>query len=404
MARHRRAIVVDARVNGLAGAHGIARSVMKLVSRFEPANDDLPLKVLVNSDRPQIFPLSELPAHAEIVGTGITFGAVHRCVELARLLRNAGAAVLYVPFPAFTPLIQPCPIVVTLHDCMQEGDVAFAGGLHRQAGLRFATSAALRLADAVTAPSDASLADIRRHYPRAPRPTLVPNGVDIGQFAPATADEIAAARQVYGLPHRFILAVGAHRPHKNHEVLVRSLAALPPHVSLVIVGRPDPRFGQLLPDLIAELRLQSRVRLVPEVADRWLPAVYSAASVFALPSLAEGFGIPALEAMACGVPVVASDIPPLAEVTNGAALLMAARDVAGWTTALSTVLADHVLSDRLSRAGAEVAGSVTWQRGAAALRSLLADVVAARLEADGESRALAKRRDRGNRGLAAQIR
>ena len=140
MPRDRRAILVDARVNGFPGAHGIARSVMKLVAHFEPGNDDLALKVLVNPGRPQIFPLSELPAHAEVVSTDISLGAVHRCVELARLIRSAGAAVLYVPFPPFTPLIRPCPIVVTLHDCTQEGEAAFAGGWHRQAGLKVATS------------------------------------------------------------------------------------------------------------------------------------------------------------------------------------------------------------------------------------------------------------------------
>jgi glycosyltransferase involved in cell wall biosynthesis len=151
-------------------------------------------------------------------------------------------------------------------------------------------------------------------------------------------------------------------------------------VSLVIVGYPDPIFPQRLPDLVAELGLKERVRLVPDVADRWLPAVYSAASVFALPSLAEGFGIPVLEAMACGVPVVASDIPPLAEVTRGAALLVDPRHVPGWTTVLASVLGDRALSGRLTRAGAEVARSVTWRPGASALRSLLADVAAGALQ------------------------
>jgi hypothetical protein len=136
MARDRRAILVDARVNGFPGAHGIARSVMKLLAHFERGNDDLALRVLVNPDMPQIFPLSELPAHAELVSTDITLGAAHRCVELARLIRSAGARVLYVPFPPFTPLILPCPVVVTMHDCTQEGQAAFAGGWHRQTGLK----------------------------------------------------------------------------------------------------------------------------------------------------------------------------------------------------------------------------------------------------------------------------
>jgi glycosyltransferase involved in cell wall biosynthesis len=92
------------------------------------------------------------------------------------------------------------------------------------------------------------------------------------------------------------------------------MLAVPPPVSLVIVGYPDPNFREYLPALIAELGLRSRVRLVPSVGEEWLPAVYRAASAFALPSLAEGYGLPALEAMAAGIPVVASAIGVLEEV------------------------------------------------------------------------------------------
>lgn len=374
MRRGCQAILIDARVNALAGAHGIARSVMKLAAHLEQGNDDLSLKVLVNAGRPQLFPLSGLPAHAEVISTDIGLAAVHRCAELARLIRAAGAAALYVPYPTFTPLIRPCPIVVTLHDCTIESDTGFAGGWHRQAGLRLATKAVLRRAAAITAPSRASLADIRQHYPSAPRPTLVRNGVDTSQFAPATAAAIAAARDLYGLPDQYILTVGAHRPHKNHEILVRAMAALPAHIGLVIVGYFDRSFPEPLPALIAGLGLGSRVRLVPEVADEWLPAVYSGASVFAFPSLAEGFGIPVLEAMACGVPVVASRIPVLAEVTRRAALLAEPDDVHAWISALASVLSGSALAGRLSAAGAEVASTVGWDRGAAALRALLAEV------------------------------
>jgi glycosyltransferase involved in cell wall biosynthesis len=185
---------------------------------------------------------------------------------------------------------------------------------------------------------------------------------------------VAAARELYGLPDRFILTVGAHRPHKNHEILVRSLAALPAHVSLVIVGYFDPTFSEPLPALIRELGLTSRIRLVPEVADEWLPAVYSAASVFAFPSLAEGFGIPVLEAMACGLPVVASSIPAVAEIAGRAAVLVDPRDQDGWTSAIAALLDEPALAGRLAGAGRAVARGVSWRRGASALRALLARV------------------------------
>jgi hypothetical protein len=128
MASGRRSILIDARVNGLPGAHGIARSVMKLAAHMGQGDDGLILQVLVNPARTQLFPLSELPAHAEVIGTAITLGAVHRCRELGRLIRASGAAVLYSPYPTFTPIIRPCPLVVTIHDCTIERDLGFAGG------------------------------------------------------------------------------------------------------------------------------------------------------------------------------------------------------------------------------------------------------------------------------------
>lgn len=376
MAGCRRSILIDARVNGLPGAHGIARSVMKLATHMEEADDGLAVRVLVNSDRAQLFPLSQLPAHVEVVDTDIRLAAVHRCWELARLIRSVGAAVLYVPYPTFTPIIRPCPFVVTLHDCTIERDVGFAGGWHRQTGLKLATRTVLRRAAATTTPTWASLAEIRQHYPRAPYLTRVPNGVDITQFADVAPGAIAAARDRYQLPEHFILTVGAHRPHKNHAALVRVLSALAADVSLVIVGYFDSSFPDPLPGLIADLGLECRVRLIAEVADELLPAVYRAASAFAFPSLAEGYGIPVLEAMAAGVPVVASRIPALAEVAGSAALMVPPRDLAGWASALTAVLQHPEMAASLSRAGAGVAAARTWQRGAITLRSLLAAVAA----------------------------
>jgi len=379
MAGGRDSILIDARVNGFPGAHGLARSVMKLVAHMSQPTGGLALRVLVNPGRPQIFPLSELPPYADVIGTDVTVGAVHRCRELAGVIRAAGAAVLYVPYPTFTPLVRPCPFVLTVHDCTIESDVGFAGNRPRQAAMRTVTGMALRRAAAMTAPSAASLAEIRRHYPDAPNPTLVPNGVDVRQFGPVTATAVAAARDRYQLPETYILTVGAHRPHKNHEVLVRALVAVPDHVGLVIVGFPDPNFHDPLPGLIAELGLESRVKLVPDVTEEWLPAVFRAASVFAFPSFSEGYGMPVLEAMAAGVPVVMSDIAVLAEVAGPGALMVPPRDVAGWASALTTVLGDAALAGRLADAGSTVAADASWEQGASVLGRLLSAVAGGRL-------------------------
>lgn len=379
MAGSRRSIVIDARVNGFPGAHGLARTVMKLVAHMSEPPEGLALRVLVNPRQTELFPMSELPAHADVVGTDVTAPQLHRCLELAAVIRSVNAAALYVPYPTFTPPVRPCPFVVTLHDCTIEKDVRFAGDRRRQAWTRMITRAVLRRAVAMTAPSRASLTEIGRHYPQAPNPTLVPNGVDLRQFQDVSAADVMAARDRYQLPDTFILTVGAHRPHKNHEVLVRALAAIPGDVSLVVVGGIDPGFADPLPGLITGLGLTSRVRLVPNVADEWLPAVYHAASVFAFPSLAEGYGLPVLEAMAAGTPVVMSDIDVLAEVAGPAARMVPPRDVAGWTAALTAVLSDATVAKQLTEDGRAVAAAAGWEHGAAALSELLAAVADGRL-------------------------
>lgn len=373
----RRSIIIDARVNGFAGAHGLARSVIRLAEHLVLPGTDVALRVLVNPGREQLFPLARLAERAELIETDITIGALHRCGELARLIHRLRAGVLYVPYPPFRPILCPCPVVVTIHDCIAESDASFAGGWHRQAGIGLVTRRVLTRAAAVTTPTRASLAQVKRYYPAAANPVVIPNGVDSAPFTAVAAVAAAAASARYRLPERFILAVGARRPHKNHEVLISAMRQVPSPLSLVIVGYPDSRFPDSIPRLIAELGLGSRVRLLPSVDDVHLPAVYHAASAFAFPSLAEGFGLPALEAMAARIPVVASAIGAFEEVCGGAATLVPARDPAAWAAALTEATGNGPgVRDQIA-AGAAVAAAATWDRGGQALGELLSSVALA---------------------------
>ena len=374
MTSAKQSILIDARVNGRPGAHGLARSVLKLTEHMGPSRDGLALRILVNRSGTQLFPLAHLAERAELIDTDIRPGAVHRSWELGQLIRDVGAAVFYAPYPLFAPLICACPMVVTIHDCIFESSARNAGGWHRQVGLKAATAAILRRAAAVTAPTRASLAEIQRYYPAAPNPTLIPNGIDASQFAGVTDRAAAAIREQYDLPERFILTVGAHRPHKNHGILLQALAAMPPTVSLVIVGCLDPKFRDSLPQQISRLGLRSRVRLVPKVTELALPAMYRAASLFALPSLVEGFGLPVLEAMSASVPVVASAVPSLTEVCGSAAVLVSPHDAAAWAAAMMRVLDDSTAASVMVAAGSAVAAAATWDRGGQALSDLLSSL------------------------------
>ena len=371
-------LLIDARVNAMPGAHGLARSVVQLAAHAAAADGDgARMAALVCPGRPQLFSLDRLGAHADLIETGIGIGAVHRSGQLSALIRRTGAAVVYAPYPLFAPLRCPCPLVVSIHDVTMEVDAAFAGGWHRQAGLKIVTGAVVRRAAAVTAPTQATLAGIRSVYPRARGLTLVPNGVDAEAYAVADDAAVVRARRAYGLPDRFVLAVGAHRPHKNFPLLVRSLAALPADLSLVVVGQRDPRFRELpeaLTALAAGSGVSARVLLVPEVADDLLPAVYRAATVVAFPSAAEGYGLPALEALAAGVPLLVSDIPVLAEVCGDAAVRVPPDDPAAWAAAITALLADPAGARQRVQAGAAIAAQAGWQRGGQALRRLLLSV------------------------------
>jgi len=370
----RRSILIDARVNGMPGAYGLARSAMRLAEHLAGVPADLAVLALVNPAREQLYSLSRLSERAELIATGITFGAVHRSLGLARLIRAANAAVLYAPYPMFLPLLCPCPVVVTAHDATVESDPAFAGSRRRQLGFKIVTGASLHRASAVTTPTMSSSFLLRQFYPGTRNLTVIPNGVDADAFTAVSGAAVAEGRRRYGLPERFVLAVGAHRPHKNYETLLKAMSLMPGDVPLVIVGCLDPAFRSPVPSLVDSLGLADRVRLVPAVGDDWLPALYRAASAFALPSLAEGFGLPALEAMAAGVPLVASDIPVLREVCAGAAALVPPRDAAAWAAALTTALAGgHAVAERV-RAGAAVAAAATWERGGRALGELLTAV------------------------------
>ena len=171
-------------------------------------------------------------------------------------------------------------------------------------------------------------------------------------------------RQRYDFPHRFILTVGTIQPRKNYLGLIDALARLDAtDVALVIVGGK----GWLYDDIYArvqDLELEDRVLFAGFIDDRDLPAVYNLAQVFCLPSLYEGFGIPPLEAMACGTPVIVSDNSSLPEVVGDAGITIDARDTDALANALSQLLADPARQRELTKRGLAQATKFSWANAA----------------------------------------
>jgi glycosyltransferase involved in cell wall biosynthesis len=196
---------------------------------------------------------------------------------------------------------------------------------------------------------------------------VVAGGVD-ERFTPAADPEPARAAHALGRP--YVLCVASHTARKNLAALgpaARALAA--EGVDVVVAGGHRPQFAR-------EAGLDA-LRLLGPVDDALLPGLYAGAEALALPSLYEGFGLPVLEAMAAGTPVVAAPTGALPETCGGAAVL-AAPDGAAFETALTALLADDGERERLRAAGLARAAGFTWEATARAVDALLSDAAGAR--------------------------
>jgi glycosyltransferase involved in cell wall biosynthesis len=240
------------------------------------------------------------------------------------------------------------------------------------------TRASAAVADAIITPSQTVRNDVIREL-RVPsdRVVAVPEAA-APRFAPASDGERARVRGKYGLPQRYVLSVGSREPGKNRARLLRAIALLRDQgldCALAVVGQQAWRFEDET-GLVQRLGLAERVRFLGYVPDDDLPALYSAATVFAYPSLYEGFGLPVLEAMACGTPVVTSSVSATAEVAGDAALLIDPRDTQALAGAIGHLLSDEALHADLRARGLERAGQFSWER-AARETLLLYELVAA---------------------------
>ena len=224
----------------------------------------------------------------------------------------------------------------------------------------------LRAADRVIAISASTKRDALRVYGLDDsRVTVVYAGVR-ASFRPAPSAARAAVAQKHNLPARFILALGTIEPRKNLVTLLEAYRWLKTRglgLKLVVAGRVG-WLAQATLQRLRSLGLEGEVLLPGYIPDEDLPALYSAAALLAYPSLYEGFGLPVLEALACGTPVVCSDASSLPEVAGDAALMVNPLDVAAWGQAITRVLADEDLREEMRIKGLAQAARFSWERAA----------------------------------------
>lgn len=272
------------------------------------------------------------------------------------------------------PLASPVPTVVTVHDLIF---LRYPDRYPRRKRLYLTALAGIsvRKARRIIAVSAATRRDLQELLGVPPqRVTVVPNGVDLARFYPRDPAEVAAFRHAHDLPARLILFVGTLEPRKNLPALLEAYAAARPDLggaALVIGGGKGWFYDEIfrVAGRLGLLEGPGAVRFAGYIPDGELPMWYNSAAAFVYPSEYEGFGLPALEAMACGVPTIAADRSSLPEVVGSAGVLVDPRAPADLATALRAVLGQPVLAAHLAAAGPRQAARFSW---AAAARATLA--------------------------------
>lgn len=303
--------------------------------------------------------------------------ALPRRALIAAWERGTGPAVPGDLVHAPTPLAPPrrrTPLVVTVHDAVPwtHPSTLTPRGVrwHRRAVER-----AAREADLLVVPTQAVADELRHHVRLGPeRMRVIGEGVSGDLDLPADAGARAAALD---LPDRFLLTVATLEPRKGLVDLIRALAEpAAPDLPLLCVGQPGWGDVASPEELAAAVGLApGRVRALGRVPDADLAVLLRRATALVVPSRAEGFGLPLLEAMAVGTPVVASQAPALVEVAGGAALHVATGDRAALAAGLRRVVEDEALATRLRTAGPARAAAYTWDGAARALWAAYREVM-----------------------------
>ena len=258
------------------------------------------------------------------------------------------------------PLGSGCPFVVTIHDLSFLLYPQSFRPLNRLYLKLFARLSAQR-ARRVIAVSESTKRDAVKQYGIAPEQVdVVHNGVDPA-FHPLPAGQVSAFRADRGLPERFILFVGTLEPRKNIARLIQAYAQLPgARPPLFFVGGKGWFYDEIFA-LVERLNLGAEVHFAGYVSTDELPWWYNAADLFVYPSLYEGFGLPPLEAMACGTPVVTSTASSLPEVVGQAGLLVEPTDTEGLAAAMGRSLTDGDLRVQMKAMGLARAAGFSWQ-------------------------------------------
>ncbi|MCQ2416407.1 MAG: glycosyltransferase family 4 protein [Oscillospiraceae bacterium] len=260
--------------------------------------------------------------------------------------------------------------VVTVHDMVLR---AYPETMRARTRILLETGLrkSMQRADCIVTDSHFSKSEIAKYYPAfADKVQVVPCGVDTKRFAPASAEDIARVREAHHLPKEYFLYLGTLEPRKNLVRLIHAYSDLrkkyPDAPALVLAGGKGWQYESIFAAVDA-LHLQENVIFPSYIPSGDMAALYSGALAFVFPSLYEGFGMPPLEAMACGCPVLTSNAASLPEAVGNAAVLCNPKKKSAIARGMEMLLTDTALREKLRQRGFVRAKEMSWENAADAL-------------------------------------
>jgi glycosyltransferase involved in cell wall biosynthesis len=359
--------------------YGIGTYVRNLLRQL--ARQDHTTEYVVLCREPDCATVPELGANFRAVPERAGAYSMREQLTVPLDLRRERAELFHAPHYVLPPLT-PCRSVVTIHDCIH---LRFPQYLPSRIGYAYARASlwtATHRAARVITVSQASKRDILQyfHIPES-RIDVIYNAIDDRYWQEPSAEDMDRVRQRYQLNAPFVLYAGNIKPHKNLERLIEAFHLLRheehfKHVQLLIIGDEISKYASLR-RAVHRHKLHKHVRFFGFVPDQTLAALYRLAAVFVFPSLYEGFGLPPLEAMASGTPVITSNVSSLPEVVGDAALMIDPHDPSVIADAMRRVLDDEGLRADLKKRGLARAREFSWERSIRRVREIYSEVMQA---------------------------
>ena len=365
-------IGIDARKIRDFGVGTYVRNLVRYLTRLDHENE------YVLFCRPEDCSLSEpLGENFRAVAESAPSYSLSEQFRIPFSLRRERIDLFHAPHYVL-PLLTPCRSVVTIHDCIP---LMFPQYLPNRLAYGYARASfwiATHRSSRILTVSEASKRDILRFFQiPSDKVTVIHNAIDERFGVVPTEEEVVQVRERYQLSTRFVLYAGNVKPHKNLERLIDAFFILRQEgfgdLKLLIIGSEISKYATLR-RAVHRYHLHQHVRFLGFVPSETLAVLYRLADAFAFPSVYEGFGLPPLEAMASGTPVLTSNVSSLPEVVGDAAVLVNPYEPRAIADGLRQLLTDMALRQDLHRRGVARAHQFSWERSVSRIRDIYNEV------------------------------